>query len=113
EELILRHAIGEEISAIERDEHAAGVMMIPIPKGGMLKAVHGIEEAEAVPLVTGVEITAKLNHMLVLLPEGSSYLGFIFARGNTPGEVEAAIRQAHTCLRFEIRKEIPILRPTG
>ena len=79
----------------------------------MLKAVHGVEEAEAVPLITGVEITAKLNHLLVPLPEGASYLGFIFARGNTPGEVEAAIRQAHTCLRFDIRKEIPILRPIG
>src|SRR5947209_1504663 len=113
EELILRHATGEEITAIERDEHAAGVMMIPIPRGGMLKAVHGVEEAEKVPLVTGVEITAKLNHLLVPLPEGASYLGFIFARGNTPGEVEAAIRQAHTCLRFEIRKEIPVLQPMG
>jgi biotin carboxylase len=113
EELILRHAIGEEISAIERDEHAAGVIMIPIPKGGMLKAVHGIEEAEAVPLITGVEITAKLNHMLVPLPEGASYLGFIFARGTTPCEVEEALRQAHKCLRFEIRREIPILRAIG
>ncbi|MGZ3630204.1 MAG: ATP-grasp domain-containing protein [Ktedonobacteraceae bacterium] len=113
EELILRHAIGEKITAIERDEHAAGVMMIPIPKGGMLKAVHGIEEVEAVPLVTGVEITAKLNHLLVPLPEGASYLGFVFARGNTPGEVEEALRQAHKCLRFDIRREIPILRPIG
>ena len=52
EELILRHAIGEEITSIERDEHAAGVMMIPIPAGGMLKAVHGVEEAKKVPLVT-------------------------------------------------------------
>ena len=113
EELILRHAIGEEITTIERDEHAAGVMMIPIPKGGMLKAVHGVEEAEKVPLVTGVAITAKLNHLLVPLPEGASYLGFIFARGNTPVEVEEAIRQAHKCLRFDIRKEIPVLRPIG
>lgn len=113
EELILRHAIGEEISAIKRDEHAAGVMMIPIPKGGMLKAVHGIEEAEAVPLITGVEITAKLNHLLVPLPEGASYLGFIFAQGNTPSEVEEALRQAYKCLGFDIRREIPMLRPVG
>ncbi len=113
EELILRHAIGEEITTIERNGHAAGVMMIPIPRGGMLKAVHGVEEAEAVPLITGVEITAKLNHLLVPLPEGASYLGFIFARGNTAEEVETAIREAHKCLRFDIRKEIPILRPIG
>src|SRR6266699_430359 len=110
EELILRHAIGQEIASIEREERAAGVMMIPIPAAGMLKAVHGIEEARAVPLVTGVQITAKLNHLLIPLPEGASYLGFIFARGDTPAQVEEAIRQAHNLLKFDIRKEIPVLR---
>ncbi|MDQ2885855.1 MAG: ATP-grasp domain-containing protein [Chloroflexota bacterium] len=109
EELILRHAVGEEITSIERDAHAVGVMMIPIPAAGILKAVHGVEEAEAVPLITGVEITAKLHHALTPLPEGASYLGFIFARGDTPAEVEAAIRRAHGLLRFDIRREIPVL----
>ncbi len=109
EELILRHALGEEVAGIERDSHAAGVMMIPIPGAGILKAVHGVEEAEATPLITGVEITAKLNHQLTPLPEGASYLGFIFARGDTPAAVEEAIRKAHSHLRFEIRREIPVL----
>ena len=110
EELILRHAIGQEITTIEREGHAAGVMMIPIPTSGMLKAVHGVEEAKAVSLITGVEITAKLNHPLVPLPEGASYLGFIFARGDTPVEVEQAIREAHSKLHFDVRREIPMLR---
>ncbi len=109
EELILRHAIGEEVSTIQRDDHAAGVMMIPIPSAGMLKGVHGIEEAQTVPLITGVEITAKLNNRLVPLPEGASYLGFIFARGEIPAEVEDAIRKAHALLKFDIRREIPVL----
>jgi len=109
EEVILRHAIGEEISTIERDTHAVGVMMIPIPGAGMLKAVHGLEAATAVPLITGVEITAKLHHPLIPLPEGASYLGFIFARGDTPMAVEEAIRNAHRCLRFDIMREIPVL----
>ncbi len=109
EELILRHAVGAEITSIERDTHAAGVMMIPIPTAGMLKAVHGVEEAEAIPLITGIEITAKLHHQLVPLPEGASYLGFIFARGDTPAEVEEAIRCAHKLLHFDIRREIPVL----
>lgn len=109
EELILRHAIGEEIASLEREEATAGVMMIPIPAAGMLKGVHGVEEAQKVPLITGVEITAKLNHPLVPLPEGASYLGFIFARGNTPAEVEDAIRQAHKLLRFDMRREIPVI----
>lgn len=110
EELILRHAIGQEITAIEREGHAAGVMMIPIPAGGVLKAVHGVEEARSVPLITGVEITAKLHHQLVPLPEGASYLGFIFARGEISIEVEEAIRHAHAQLRFDIRREIPVLK---
>ncbi|GCF10801.1 ATP-grasp domain-containing protein [Dictyobacter arantiisoli] len=110
EELILRHAIGEEVSSVQREEQAAGVMMIPIPGAGILKGVHGIEAAEVVPLITGVEISAQLNNKLVPLPEGSSYLGFIFARGANPPDVEAAIRQAHSCLRFDIRREIPLLK---
>jgi biotin carboxylase len=110
EELILRQAIGEEITSIEREERASAVMMIPIPAAGMLRAVDGVEEALAVPLITGVEITAKLRHALVPLPEGTSYLGFIFARGNSPAEVEAAIRRAHSLLKFDIRREIPVLR---
>ena len=110
EELILRNAIGQEIASIEREQHAAGVMMIPIPSAGMLKAVLGVEEAEQVPLITGVEITAKLNHPLVPLPEGASYLGFIFARGDRSSEVEEAIRRAHGLLQFDIRREIPVLR---
>lgn len=109
EELILRHAIGYEIASIERENLAAGVMMIPIPAAGILKAVHGVEEAQKVPLVTGVEITAKLNYPLVPLPEGASYLGFIFARGETPVEVEDAIRAAHKLLKLEIRREILVL----
>jgi biotin carboxylase len=109
EEIILRHAIGEEMANVERDSHAAGVMMIPIPAAGMLKGVRGIEEAQSEPLITGVEITAKLHHALVPLPEGASYLGFIFARGDTPAEVEEAIRRAHKCLHFEVRREIPML----
>ncbi len=113
EELILRHAIGEEIAAFERDEHAAGVMMIPIPGAGILHSVHGVEEARALPLITGIEITAKLHHALVPLPEGASYLGFIFARGDSPLDVEQAIRHAHSLLYYDIRRELPVLQPVA
>jgi biotin carboxylase len=109
EELILRHAVGAEIPSWERNSQAVGVMMLPIPAAGILKSVHGVEQAATVPLITGVEITAKLHHQLVPLPEGASYLGFIFARGEHPAEVEAALRLAHQCLHFEIRREIPVL----
>ncbi len=106
EELILRHAVGLPLPGLERDAGAAGVMMIPIPQGGMLRAVYGQDEARAVPGITGVEITAKLNHPLVPLPEGASYLGFIFARSATPAAAEAALRQAHHFLRFTIEPTI-------
>jgi biotin carboxylase len=105
EELILRQALGLPIDAA-RAGHARGVMMIPIPAAGHLRAVDGVEAASAVPGIETVEITARMNHPLVPLPEGDSYLGFIFARGETPDAVEAALRDAHGRLRFEIVPEL-------
>ena len=108
EELIIRQAAGLPLGDASRRDHAAGVMMIPIPEAGLLRAVSGGEEAAAVPLIESVEITARLNYPLVPLPEGDSYLGFIFARGETPEAVEAALRQAHACLHFRIDALLPV-----
>ncbi|MHB8621583.1 MAG: hypothetical protein ACYDAG_18815, partial [Chloroflexota bacterium] len=88
---------------------AAGVMMIPIPAAGRLMAVSGVEEARSLPGIEGVTISARPNTTLVPLPEGASYLGFIFARGDSPAAVEGALRQAHARLHFEIQPAIPIL----
>jgi hypothetical protein len=71
--------------------------------------VHGIEEAQSVPHVEGVEITAKLRGPIVPLPEGSSYLGFIFAHADDPKTAEAALRRAHACLHFDIGSMLPVL----
>ncbi len=109
EELILRQAVGLPLGDVGRRDRAAGVMMIPIPTAGLLRAVDGVERAAAVPLVTSVEITARLHYPLTPLPEGDSYLGFIFARGETPAEVEAALRAAHECLRFTIEPLLPLI----
>jgi hypothetical protein len=106
EELILRHAIGEQIQGAERDSRAVGVMMIPIPRGGILRSVSGEEESRAVAGVTGVQISARLNHPIVPLPEGSSYLGFIFAEGESPEVVENSLRTAHQKLDFKIQSQI-------
>ena len=102
EEIILRHAVGSEIPSVERAGQAAGVMMIPIPAAGVLREVLGIEEARRVPGVTGVEITAPLNQPILPLPEGASYLGFIFARGSDPTAVESSLRDAHNHLHISI-----------
>ena len=113
EELILRQALGLEVGAVEREQQAVGVMMIPIPGAGLLRAVHGVEQAEATPGVVGVEITAKLHNQVVPLPEGDSYLGFIFARGDSPARVESALRQAHQKLKFDIRPLLSALPLAG
>lgn len=106
EELILRQATGLPVSHLQREPQASGVMMIPIPHGGILRGVSGVAEAQAVPGIDEVTITAPLNNRLVPLPEGESYLGFIFATGSTPDEVESALRQAHARLNFQIDEEI-------
>ncbi|CAN5524255.1 ATP-grasp domain-containing protein [soil metagenome] len=109
EELILRQACGLPLHTTQREQSASGVMMIPIPEAGVLQRIDGIAEAQATPLIEGVEITAKVNYPLTPLPEGESYLGFIFARGATPDVVEAALRDAHRKLHFEIVPEIQLL----
>lgn len=108
EELHVRHALGMAGSDLEREETASGVMMIPVPANGVLERVEGIEEARTTPCVTSIEITARMKDVIVAWPEGSSYLGFIFARGNKPGEVEIALRAAHEKLRFVIGSELPV-----
>jgi biotin carboxylase len=102
EEIILRHALGWPIETLTRERRPAGVMMIPIPRAGRLQAVRGKESAESVAGVEDVSLTAHVGQELVPLPEGWQYLGFIFARAETPDAVEAALRDAHARLKFEI-----------
>ncbi len=102
EELILRHALGRDVEELGREAAASGVMMIPIPKRGILEGTRGLEEARAVPGIVEITITAHPGKTLVPLPEGSSYLGFIFARAEDPGSVENALRQAHARLSFDV-----------
>jgi hypothetical protein len=102
EELILRRALGMPVPAYDREGAAAGVMMLPIPRGGVLRAVRGQAEAAASPGIVQVAITAVVGRPLVPLPEGAAYPGFLFARGGTPAEVEAALREAHRKLAFDL-----------
>ncbi len=103
EEIILRNALSLPLPTLDRSGPAAGVMMIPIPRTGVLGKVEGIERACAVPHITGVDISIKPHTQVIALPEGNSYLGFIFARADDPATAEAALRAAHAELRFEIR----------
>jgi len=102
EELLLRHSLGHDVSTSRLSRGAHGVMMIPIPRGGVYRGVTGVEAARAVPGVEDVVITAKEGQELIPLPEGSSYLGFLFSRGESADVVECALRQAHARLHFDI-----------
>jgi predicted ATP-grasp superfamily ATP-dependent carboligase len=110
EQLLLRHAMGESSTGWMREPCASGVMMIPIPARGLLKGVAGLDDARAVPFVEDVRITAKPDQVLVPLPEGASYLGFIFARAPHPAHVELALRGAHGRLAFTIAPEMRMLQ---
>jgi biotin carboxylase len=102
EELILRHALRMDIPSLDRESRAAGVMMVPIPRAGILEEVRGREEALAVPGIEDLEITAQPGDELVPLPEGTRYLGFLIAREESPEAVETALRNAHCRLEFII-----------
>lgn len=107
EEVILRHALRMPLPPLTRQEHAAGVMMLPIPYGGILHEVRGQAEARAVPGVIELTITAKPGDELVPLPEGTRYLGFLLAWAATPEEVERSLRDAHRRLTVVISAPPP------
>jgi biotin carboxylase len=109
EELLLRHASGLPWQPWSRETSASGVMMIPIPTAGRYRGVDGEAQALAVPGVTGLRIAARIDQQLVPLPEGASYLGFIFARATRAADVEAALRVAHAQLNFKIDRPVPVV----
>ncbi len=108
EELLLRHALGESVETWCLATGATGVMMIPIPEGGVYRRVEGAERALQFPNIWDIRMTAKPDQLLVPLPEGASYLGFIFARADTPDAVEHALRAAHAALTFVIDRAVPL-----
>ena len=110
EELLLRHAIGEPVNGYVREATASAVLMVPIPEAGRLKRVSGVELAEAVPGIDEVRITAKEGQQLVPIPEGASYLGFVFARTASAAAAVDALRRAHRTLQIEVVPDLRIER---
>jgi hypothetical protein len=102
EEIILLHATGRDVGRYERRSGGAGVMMLPVPRAGTLTAIDGVEAARAVAGIGDVTITAARGSGVVPLPEESVYLGFIFANAESPAQVEAALREAHSHLKIRI-----------
>jgi biotin carboxylase len=111
EELLVRHAMGMPGTDLSREDDASGVMMIPVPKSGTLEKVEGQEQALATPGIEDLQITARLHDFIAAWPEGATYLGFLFAHGKSPEQVEAALRKAHSQLKFEIAERLPVQHP--
>ena len=105
EEVILAHALGLDLDSSAQGQSASGVMMLPIPRSGVLCRVDGIDAARGVDGISGVEITATLGRPIEAIPEGGRYLGFIFGSADTPAQVEAALIEAHSCLDVVITDE--------
>ncbi|MEZ5543500.1 MAG: ATP-grasp domain-containing protein [Pseudomonadota bacterium] len=106
EELVIAHASGRQL-AFEPAPGAAGVLMLPIAQAGILRRIEGIGAARAVPFIEDISIAIREGYELVPLPEGASYLGFMFARAPTPAQAEAALRAAHAQLDIVVA---PLLR---
>jgi biotin carboxylase len=109
EEVLVAHAMGLPLASLRREQQAAGVMMLPIPRAGILHGVGGREDARAVPGVEDVVVTVPDGREVVPLPEGDSYLGFLFARADRPDEVERALREGHRRLRIDIRAPLALV----
>jgi formate-dependent phosphoribosylglycinamide formyltransferase (GAR transformylase) len=109
EQLLLLHALGENVSTLRLAPGGHGVMMIPIPRSGVFLGAEGIEAARQTVDITEIEVTAKEGQQLQALPEGATYLGFIFSRARSPEEAERALRLAHARLRFNIGQSLPVV----
>jgi len=111
EELLLRQSVGLPDPDWVRETEASGVMMIPVPKSGLLERVDGVDAARRIAGITEVEITARVHDFITAWPEGSSYLGFLFARGTDPAAVERSLREAHGRLKFAIADRLAVEHP--
>ena len=107
EDLVLAHALDRSLEVVP-DQWAAGVLMLPIERAGVLRRVEGVLDACSEPGIEEVCIAVREGYRLVPLPEGGSYLGFVFARAATADAVEAALRRAHSHLRVVVAPEIPV-----
>jgi len=99
EQLVILGMCGR-LPEISDKADAAGVLMIPITDSGLLKRVEGLTDAMQVNFIKDIEIHIREGYELVPLPEGSSYLGFIFAQAPNYEETFRALKSAYEKLRF-------------
>jgi len=102
ETLILTNALGIGPRQSSRQPVATGVLMIPTPDSGVLARVRGEAEARHLPGITGLDFTMVPGDRVVAPPEGDRYLGFVYARGDSPEQVESALRKAMDVLEVQL-----------
>jgi biotin carboxylase len=108
ESVVLHQALGQSVE-VNHIQGGAGVLMIPIPREGVLRRIEGVLAARAVPYIDEVVFSIREGEKLVPLPEGGSYLGFIYATAPSPEQAEQALREAHACLNIVTAPFIPLL----
>lgn len=99
EELVIMGMCGLPFPITEEAD-CAGVLMIPIRDSGILKRVEGLTEAMRTEYVRDIEIHINPGYELIPLPDGASYLGFIFAQAPDYDQTWQSLKKAHACLRF-------------
>jgi biotin carboxylase len=99
EEIVIQGMCGIK-PELPSNPQAAGVMMIPVTDSGILKRFEGLTAAKKIKYIEDIEIHIPEGYELVPLPEGSSYLGFIFAKAPEYHQVYQSLRSAYECLRF-------------
>jgi biotin carboxylase len=102
EEMVLAHALGRPVPG-HHGGRPSGVLMLPVPQSGVLRAVEGQAEAAATPGITGLSITIPVGQRVRPLPDGDRYLGFIFAESDTQDRVAQALSVARDRLRVVIQ----------
>ena len=110
EHLVLQRALGRPPpeAAFRGAGQAAGVLMIPTPAAGILRRVEGVMAASRLPGIREVSITVREGYELIPLPEGGTYLGFVFALGEDPAGVEATLRRAQEAIRVIVAPSLAV-----
>ena len=109
EHLVLQRALGRAPDVAFRDSgRAAGVLMIPTPGAGTLRRVEGVMAASRIPGICEVSVTVREGYELTPLPEGGTYLGFVFALGDDPAGVEESLRRVQETVRVIVAPSLAV-----
>ena len=78
----------------------------PYPRYG--ETVEGVMAASRIPGIREVSVTVREGYELTPLPEGGTYLGFVFALGDDPAGVEESLRRAREAIRVIVAPSLAV-----